>query len=74
MPILPVPPQYASAKPAHGTDFTHKRRLRRDIVGLCLNCGRRLTLCGEPFTLEIQCAKCFRINVYIDSIRPVSLR
>ena len=42
-------------------------------VGLCLNCHNKLTLCGVPFTLEIMCCKCKKINVYEDSQQPVRI-
>jgi len=50
------------------------RRDRPSPVGLCLRCGRSLTLCGETFTLEVRCDKCFAINVYEDSQQPVRLK
>jgi hypothetical protein len=43
-------------------------------VGMCLGCGHRLTLCGRPFTAEIECPKCFYINSYRDSQQPVAGR
>jgi hypothetical protein len=43
-------------------------------VGMCLRCGRRLTLCGAPFTGEITCRKCNYINIYNESQQPVSGR
>jgi hypothetical protein len=40
---------------------------------LCLRCGAKLTECGRPFSLAVQCSKCFRINIYIESQHPVRL-
>jgi hypothetical protein len=31
-------------------------------IGLCINCGHRVTLCGIPFTADVQCANCLVIN------------
>lgn len=42
-------------------------------IGLCLRCGAKLTECGRPFSLAVQCSKCFRINIYIESQHPVRL-
>jgi hypothetical protein len=41
-------------------------------VSICLNCGRKLTLCGRPFTASIPCSKCLYINEFDDSQRPIS--
>jgi ribosomal protein L37AE/L43A len=43
-------------------------------IGRCLRCGHRLTLCGIPFTAEIQCDKCLSVNTYSESRQPVSAR
>lgn len=43
-------------------------------VGKCLNCGARLTLCGTPFSLEVTCRKCLRINIYEESQQPSRLK
>jgi len=40
-------------------------------VGMCLNCGRKLTLCGIPFTLDVVCSKCSSINHFYNSEQPV---
>jgi hypothetical protein len=43
-------------------------------IGYCLGCGRRLTLCGRPFTAVVDCRHCGASNVYRDSQQPVALR
>jgi hypothetical protein len=40
-------------------------------AGMCLNCGRKLTLCWIPFTLDVVCNKCNSINHFYNSKRPV---
>jgi hypothetical protein len=59
---------------AGGTKTAPSRPLRRDMVGKCLRCGSRLTLCGRPFSAEIPCVKCFCINIYVASRQPVAVR
>ena len=50
-----------------------KERVRPDAsVGLCLSCSRRITLCGKPFTADIECSKCHYINEFRESQQPVS--
>jgi hypothetical protein len=53
-----------------------KRRLGRawktPALGMCLQCGQKLTFCGKPFSAEIPCAKCLYINIYENSQQPVS--
>jgi hypothetical protein len=46
----------------------------RSAIGLCINCGHRVTLCGRPFTAEIECRNCKKINVFIESQQPVAIR
>lgn len=41
-------------------------------IGLCLNCGRRITLCGRPFTADVKCNKCKYINHFEMSQQPVT--
>jgi len=43
-------------------------------VGMCLGCGRRLTLCGARFTADIKCPNCMYINVFLDSQQPIGIR
>jgi hypothetical protein len=43
-------------------------------VGRCLNCGERLTFCGIPFTADIVCQKCKRVNIFVNSQQPISVR
>lgn len=43
-------------------------------LGFCLSCGHKLTLCGLPFSAEIECRKCFTVNVYSSSQQPVGVR
>jgi hypothetical protein len=40
-------------------------------VGMCLSCSHKLTLCGIPFTADVVCCKCNKINSFIDSRQPV---
>lgn len=47
---------------------------RQSQVGICLGCGHRLTFCGSPFTADVKCAKCFYINVFVESQQPVGIR
>lgn len=42
-------------------------------VGLCLGCGHRLTLCGAPFTADVVCCKCNKLNKFVESKQPVSI-
>lgn len=41
-------------------------------IGMCINCGKKITLCGKPFTAQIPCHKCLYINVFTESQQPVS--
>lgn len=43
-------------------------------IGYCLGCGRRLTLCGRPFTTVVDCRHCGARNVYRNSQQPVALQ
>jgi hypothetical protein len=43
-------------------------------IGYCLGCGTRITRCGAPFTADILCHKCGRVNVYDNSNKPRALR
>ena len=42
-------------------------------VGVCLSCGHRLTLCGAPFTADVVCCKCNKMNSFVESKQPVSV-
>lgn len=56
---------------------THTRRglvRKASCIGMCRNCGHRLTFCGKEFTAEIPCANCLYINIYKDSRQPVGGR
>lgn len=53
------------------TEIVHKRSLKRDCIGLCINCGHRVTFCGKPFTAQIPCGKCLFINKFENSQQPV---
>lgn len=44
-----------------------------DMVGRCLQCGHRLTLCGVPITLSVECSNCKKINNFVHSRQPVSV-
>ena len=56
------------------TKRRHRSIIHQNNLGMCLNCGTRLTLCGRPFTAEIQCSKCCYINIFQCSKQPVSAR
>lgn len=43
-------------------------------TGYCLNCGARITRCGIPFTLDVLCHKCGRVNVYVHSNKPLRIK
>jgi hypothetical protein len=42
-------------------------------IGVCLNCGHKLTLCGSPFTADVVCGNCNKLNKFVDSKQPVSV-
>jgi hypothetical protein len=42
--------------------------------GYCLKCGYRLSVCGRPFTTDIQCPKCGTVNSYVQSYQPVTVK
>jgi hypothetical protein len=42
--------------------------------GDCLQCGYRLSVCGRPFTADIQCPKCNTVNAYVESYQPVTVK
>jgi len=54
-----------------------KKRINRSIldqdVGLCSFCGHKITLCGIPFTADIECNKCHTINHFMNSKLPVQV-
>lgn len=56
------------------TDCARKHNPAKEMIGFCLRCGHRITLCGLPFTADIKCTKCLYINVFRDSQQPVSGR
>lgn len=39
--------------------------------GLCLGCGHKLTLCGVPFTADVKCINCNKINHFVQSKQPI---
>lgn len=41
-------------------------------IGVCINCGKKITLCGKPFTAQIPCHKCLYINLFQESQQPVA--
>ena len=61
-----VPPETALRYRAHTSTTPY--------VGHCLGCGRALTRCGIPSTMEVKCDKCNKINTYESSRSPVSAR
>jgi hypothetical protein len=60
----------SSATFPQAVKIRHKAINNSKSIGMCLGCGRRLTLCGKPFTADIECHKCGVINSYIDSQQP----
>jgi hypothetical protein len=42
-------------------------------IGMCINCGKRVSYCGKPFSAEIACPHCGAVNVYEDSQQPIRL-
>lgn len=40
----------------------------------CLACGKPLSYCGKPFTMEIACPACGAVNVYENSQQPNGLK
>jgi hypothetical protein len=62
-----------STEIVHKTPESERRAISKaEMIGLCLNCGVRITLCGKPFTADIPCCKCLYINVFQESRQPVS--
>ena len=55
-----------------GTKNSRERVSADPAVGLCLCCSHRITLCGKPFTADIECSKCHTINNFRDSQQPVT--
>ena len=47
---------------------------RSTSIGKCLNCGKRLSFCGKPFTADLRCPNCGAVNVYRDSQQPLELK
>lgn len=47
---------------------------RDAAVGMCANCGHRISVCGRTFTADIECNKCKYINEFRCSQQPVSVR
>jgi hypothetical protein len=58
---------------AQATKRRHKAVVASSSIGICLGCGSRLTLCGAPFTANIQCSKCRVINKFYCSQQPVGI-
>lgn len=55
-----------------GTKSRQERVSADPAVGLCLSCSHRITLCGKPFTADIECPKCHTINKFNESQQPIS--
>ena len=47
---------------------------RDGAIGMCVNCGHRISLCGRRFTADIECNKCLYINEFRNSQQPISAR
>ncbi len=56
-------------KAIHNSNVSHKRL---NATGLCASCGHKITLCGRPFTADIECCKCHVINHFRTSQQPTS--
>jgi len=52
----------------------HRATFATEMTGMCLKCGNRITLCGRPFTAEIECNKCHYINSFNNSQQPAGGR
>lgn len=50
------------------------RKNLREGQAVCLACQKSLSYCGKPFTAEIVCPNCGRVNVYEDSQQPNRLK
>ena len=59
-----------------GTNETAVQKVEpeRHDVGFCLACGAQISRCGKPFSTDIECHKCHKINVYEESQKPIKLR
>jgi hypothetical protein len=56
-----------------GAKARERHRKLIAATGLCMNCGRKITLCGRPFTADIICRKCKCINHFVMSQQPISV-
>lgn len=69
-----------TAKPKSSRKRHEVRKKRRssrpsaDMVGLCLGCGHKLSVCGLPFTADLECDNCHAVNSYRHSRQPVDFR
>jgi hypothetical protein len=64
----------STEKSANAGHSTQNCATRDDAVGLCANCGHKISVCGRPFTADIECSKCHVINEFVRSQQPVSVR
>jgi hypothetical protein len=62
----------STQKPGTGTKIRRERVNADAAIGMCLVCSHRITLCGKPFTADIECSKCNTINQFRDSQQPVT--
>jgi hypothetical protein len=62
-------------KPPQSTkNRTKTDNLAQSAIGMCINCAKRLTMCGEPFTADIECPNCGAVNVYEESQQPARIK
>ena len=55
-------------------EHSHKNCAPADKrIGLCKNCGHKISLCWRNFTASIECSKCNYINEFLNSQQPVSV-
>jgi hypothetical protein len=62
----------SSGTVGNGTQIRRERVNSDAAIGLCLACSHRITLCGKPFTADIECNKCHTINHFNNSQQPVA--
>lgn len=55
------------------TNKSTSREQKSVNEGYCLECGYRLSVCGRPFTADLDCSKCGAINRYIESYQPFTV-
>jgi hypothetical protein len=64
----------STKKSSNASTGVKNRHVYDSAVGLCKNCGHRISLCGRQFTADIECCKCNYINEFRNSQQPISVR